>query len=163
MEGKHLSKKQDDCRVMRKYSDNILVGNKHSWTRCWAVTPCHRAPWTISRHCSAECSAWCSLCMQMYHSITNAMTLGPGEMLEPMSYGQPPQQMLQGRRSSKRGDRGGVMEIEAVPEKHPQQISAEKPRPLVRTASCTFLLQALHLLCWLSNEHCAGGGPTLHA
>ncbi|CAL5227755.1 g10774 [Coccomyxa viridis] len=66
---------------------------------------------------------------KMYHSITNAMTLGPGEMLEPISYGQPPQQLTQSRRSSKRGDRGGVAEIEVVPEKPPQQVSAEKPRP----------------------------------
>ena len=82
--------------------------------------------------------------MQMYHSITNAMTLGPGEMLEPISYGQPPQQLTQSRRSSKRGDRGGVAEIEVVPEKPPQQVSAEKPRPAVsRTLACSILQHSL--------------------
>ena len=84
--------------------------------------------------------------MQMYHSITNAMTLGPGEMLEPVTYGQPPPPMMQGRRSSKRGDRGGVAEIEAVPEKPPQQVSAEKPRPAVSKTLHPLTLKAL-LLC----------------
>ncbi|CAK0750991.1 hypothetical protein CVIRNUC_002033 [Coccomyxa viridis] len=65
---------------------------------------------------------------KMYHSITNAMTLGPGEMLEPVSYGVPAPQMLQNRRASKRGDRAGS-DVDLAPEKHPQQISAEKPRP----------------------------------
>lgn len=74
------------------------------------------------------------LCAQLYHSITNAMTLAPGEALEPVTYSNPAPQMLQNRRSSKRGDRGGVSEIEAIPEKHPQQVSAEKPRPAV--SSC---------------------------
>ena len=70
----------------------------------------------------------------MYHSITHAMALGPGEMLEPVSYGAPAPQMLQNRRASKRGDRGSS-DADLAPEKHPQQISAEKPRPAVSTCA----------------------------
>lgn len=91
------------------------------------------------------------MCVQMYHSITNAMTLGPGEMLEPVSYGQPVQQMLQNRRSSKRKDGGSIAEIEIVPEKHPQQISAEKPRPAV---SRTLIYASATLSChWGTRQH----------
>ena len=77
--------------------------------------------------------------MQMYHSITNAMTLGPGEMLVPVSYGVPAPQMLQNRRASKRGDRAGS-DVDLAPEKHPQQISAEKPRPAVSICTASACL-----------------------
>ena len=71
--------------------------------------------------------------MQMYHAITNAVTLGPNEVAEPPApYSNPAPQMVQNRRSSKRKDGGSLADIEAIPEKHPQQISAEKPRPPVR-------------------------------
>ena len=51
--------------------------------------------------------------MQMYHAITNAMTLGPNEVAEPPApYSNPAPQMVQNRRSSKRKDGGSLADID---------------------------------------------------